>query len=384
MKQVFLESHNITSPIGFSTEENFENLLIGKTGVKLHHNTSIDEDGFWASIFDFNQNATLADSIKSNIKTTRFEQLLIKSISEALTSSKVDSSAEDTVFIYSSTKGNIALLEENKDKSIDAENISLYHSAKLVNTYFNNSNEPIIVSNACISGVLAIIIAKRLLESSQYKNAIVVGADTISQFVFSGFKSFQALGSGICKPFSADRDGINLGEASACMILTTETAILKNEPQIKISGGAVSSDANHISGPSRTGEELSYAINKALKMANITPADISFVSAHGTATLFNDEMEAKAFTLSFLQDIPTNSLKAYYGHTLGASGLVEVIVAAISIIKGKIIPTKGFTTLGVPNHINICNTIIETEIQHALKTASGFGGCNASLVISKL
>lgn len=382
MKQVFLESHNITSPIAFSSKENFDYLLEGKTGVRFHQNSTIDNEGFWASIFDEQQNETIRSSAGTQ-KSSRFEQLLIKSITEALSHSNVDISSKDTVIIYSSTKGNIALLEESNNTSIPSE-VSLSHSAALVNKYFNNSNEPVMISNACISGVLAIIIAKRLLESSQYKHAVVVGADTISKFVFSGFKSFQALSKEICKPFSASRDGINLGEASAAMILTTEAGLIRDTTKIVIAGGAVSSDANHISGPSRTGEELSTAINKALKMAKINPQDIDFVSAHGTATVFNDEMESKAFNLSSIQNIPTNSLKGYYGHTLGASGLVEAIISAISMQQNKIIPTLGFVTLGVPMYVNISTNIIEKPINYILKTASGFGGCNASLVLSKL
>ena len=381
MKQVFLESHNITSPIGFTTKENFEHVLLGKSGVKFHENKAIDEEGFWASIFDEQQNAFIKTSTASVQQTTRFEQLLIKSISEALSTSAIDINSDDTVVIYSSTKGNIALLEENTHTN--PEEVSLSHSAALVNKHFGNSNAPVIISNACISGVLAIIIAKRLLETSQYKHAVVVGADTISKFVFSGFKSFQALSKEVCKPFSASRDGINLGEASATMILTTDASLIKDSAKIVVAGGAVSSDANHISGPSRTGEELSMAIDKAIKMAKIKPADIGLVSAHGTATLFNDEMESKAFNLSATQNIPTNSLKGYYGHTLGASGLVESIISAMSIQESKIVPSIGFDTLGVPLYVNINTTVIEKELNHILKTASGFGGCNASLILSK-
>lgn len=381
MKQVYLESHNITSPIGFTSKANFENLLKGKSGVQFHLNKAIDEEGFWASVFDQQQNDFIKTAAKSGQETTRFEQFMIISISEALKTSSVDISSEDTLIIYSSTKGNIALLEETPDA--DPEKLSLYHSAALVNAHFNNTNEPVIISNACISGVMAIIIAKRLLESTQYKHAVVVGADTISKFVFSGFKSFMALSKERCKPFSMDRDGINLGEASATMILTADADLIKNKPHIIIAGGGVSGDANHISGPSRTGEELSVAINKAISMAAITADAIGCVSAHGTATLFNDEMESKAFNLSGIHNCPINSLKGYYGHTLGAAGLVETIVSAISMEEGKIIPTIGFTTLGVPLFVNVCTNVIEKDLKHILKTASGFGGCNASLILSK-
>ncbi|MBK7572671.1 MAG: hypothetical protein IPI10_13985 [Bacteroidetes bacterium] len=95
----------------------------------------------------------------------------------------------------------------------------------------------------------------------------------------------------------------------------------------------MSNDSNHISGPSRTGEELSWAINKAMENASVTCTSLGFISAHGTATVFNDEMEAKAFSLSGLSGVPVNSLKSYFGHTLGAAGLVESIVCIHSMKK---------------------------------------------------
>jgi 3-oxoacyl-[acyl-carrier-protein] synthase I len=149
-------------------------------------------------------------------------------------------------------------------------------------------------------------------------------------------------------------------------------------------GGSVSNDANHISGPSRTGEELNIAITKAMKEAKLfSPNDIDFISAHGTATIYNDEMEAKAITLANMQHIPTNSLKGYYGHTLGAAGVIEAIIAIHSLKEDIIIPTKGFENIGVTEPINICSNLQKTNLQNCLKTASGFGGCNAALIFGK-
>ena len=172
--------------------------------------------------------------------------------------------------------------------------------------------------------MLAILTGMRLVQSGQYENAVVAGADVISKFVLSGFQSFQAISSAPCKPFDAARDGINLGEGAGTVILTSN----KNYSSgVKVTGGSVSNDANHISGPSRTGEELNLAINKALNAAELNATDIDFISAHGTATIYNDEMEAKAITLAGLQSFPVNSLKGYYGHTLGAAGLIESIIS---------------------------------------------------------
>ena len=120
-----------------------------------------------------------------------------------------------------------------------------------------------------------------------------------------------------------------------------------------------------------------------MQQANIRVADIGFISAHGTATVYNDEMEAKAFSLAGMETIPLNSLKGYYGHTLGAAGIVESIIAIHSLQKGIMIATRGYQQSGVSKPVNVCKESIAIKTDHCLKTASGFGGCNAALVFSK-
>jgi 3-oxoacyl-[acyl-carrier-protein] synthase I len=306
--------------------------------------------------------------------------LLIASIDEALKQDDIDPSDKKTLLIISTTKGNISLLETEVYNEVLKERIALHTSAKLVADHFDFSNEPLIVSNACISGSLGILTAMRLIKNGKYENAVVAGADVISKFVLSGFRSFQALSNTICKPFDKDRDGINLGEGAGTVILSANK---KSNENIKVVSGSVSNDANHISGPSRTGDELYHAINIAINDANLSSDDIDFISAHGTATMYNDEMEAKAIALAKLEAAPVNSLKGYYGHTLGAAGLIESIISVESLRHNIVIPTKGFENIGVSKPLNICNNIIQTPLYNCLKTASGFGGCNAAVIFSK-
>jgi 3-oxoacyl-[acyl-carrier-protein] synthase-1 len=116
---------------------------------------------------------------------------------------------------------------------------------------------------------------------------------------------------------------------------------------------------------------------------DLSVADIGFISAHGTATVYNDEMEAKAISLAGMEHVPVNSLKGNYGHTLGAAGLVESIVSIHSLIENVVLPTKGFNTHGVSKPLNICSILQPVTAKNFLKTASGFGGCNAALVFGK-
>jgi 3-oxoacyl-[acyl-carrier-protein] synthase-1 len=373
MTEIFVSSDNIVSPIGLTTAENFEQLKQNITGVKLHDDKTMSEQPFQAALF--------ADKIFSaNEQYTKFENLLIASINDALAKNSVDPADKKTILIFSSTKGNISLLENEEASESLSKRISLNTSAQLVADHFKFANKPLVVSNACISGMLAMLIGMRLIQSGLYEHAVVAGADVISKFVLSGFQSFQAVSQLPCKPFDAARDGINLGEAAGTVILTSNK---KYSAGVKITGGSVSNDANHISAPSRTGEELSLAINKAMQAAGVSANDIGFISAHGTATVFNDEMEAKAIGLSGLQDVPVNSLKGYYGHTLGAAGLIESIISIQSLQENLMIPTRGFENTGVSQPVNVCSLLSELSAKHFLKTASGFGGCNAAMIFSK-
>ncbi len=373
MRDVYIIADNIISPLGNSAADNFSKLSAGVSGIMRHDGNSLSGLPFYGSLFKN------YPGDENNVNGhTKFEQLLIDSVTTALQQCSVSPADARTVLIISSTKGNISMLEEPAMYS--AERISLHHSAKSVARYCKFTNEPIVLSNACISGLLGMITGMRLIQSGIYDHAVVAGADVVSKFILSGFQSFQAVSDEPCKPFDESRNGINLGEAAGTVVLSANPEYANG---IKLTGGSVSNDANHISGPSRTGEELCQAIRKAMADADVAAADIGFISAHGTATLYNDEMEAKAFAMAGLQSVPVNSLKGYYGHTLGAAGLIESVISIHSLRNGLIIPTKGFSKPGVSEPVNICSQLKEFVSQHCLKTASGFGGCNAAIIISK-
>jgi 3-oxoacyl-[acyl-carrier-protein] synthase-1 len=285
-----------------------------------------------------------------------------------------------TAFVLSTTKGNIEALA-NSENTIEAAQLS--NLANKVSSFLGFKTEPIVVSNACVSGVLAIAVAKRMIQSGLYNDAFVVAGDAISEFVLSGFNSFQAMSNEPCKPYDKDRNGVTLGEATAAVYITSDESKV-NKGSFKIVGDGAVNDANHISGPSRTGEGLFRSIESALKEANLESNKIDFISAHGTATMYNDEMEAIAFNRHGLENVPVNSLKGYYGHTLGASGLLETVLAIESARANTLIVSKGYEECGVTQSINIITKSKEHEIKRFLKTASGFGGCNTAVLFEKV
>ncbi|GAB3420295.1 beta-ketoacyl synthase N-terminal-like domain-containing protein [Niabella aquatica] len=377
MKAVYAISDNIVSPLGITTSQNFSQLLKGESSVQRHEAGDKSPKTFCSSLFPENfwqQNTVLF--------FTKFEQLLALSVKNVLEQTQLNPADGKTGLIISSTKGNISLLEEQEITDQLKREIGLTSSAGKLAAHFGFAAAPVIISNACISGIVALITAKRMLQSGQYEHIIVTGADLITRFILSGFQSFQAVSDEACKPFDAERKGINLGEAAASIVLSVHQPGTENT--IELGGGAVSNDANHISGPSRTGQELFSAMQQAMNEAKVTAEEVDFISLHGTATLYNDDMESKAVRLAGLQAVPVNSLKGYYGHTLGAAGLIESVISIQSLKENVILPTKGFITPGTTEGINVCSTLQYTELNTCLKTASGFGGCNAAVIWKKV
>jgi len=373
---VYIESGNIISPLGFSTEENYANILSGRSGLRLHTDSRLSDVPLQlALIDDALLESTFAAVVGDGSGFTRFEKFCLLTVTSLLKNSSINISSPDTVIILSTTKGNIELLESRE--SYDPRRLHLWHSAALIAKHFSAYNKPLIISNACVSGVAALVVARRLIESGKYNNAVVVGADIISRFIVSGFQSFMSLSPEPCKPFDAKRDGLNLGEAAVSAVLT-RTKLAGAEQQIEVVRGAMHNDANHISGPSRTGEGLFHAIKDAL-----AGDKVDFISAHGTATAYNDNMEAVAISRAGLNKVPVNSVKGFFGHTLGAAGLLEAIIALEAMKDNRLIGTRGYSEHGVSEAINVIKDTGRHEVNSLLKLASGFGGSNAAVLLRK-
>lgn len=328
---VYCVGHNIISPLGRGSKENYESVKAGRSGLKRYVNRFADVEPFCASLFDTPQS---------------FVSLCIESIEMALEECRgttINTQDAQAVFILSTTKG---------------DNLELLKPAQQIAHYFGNPNSPIVVSNACTSGVCAQIIAKRLLETGIYQHAIVIGCDLQTRFIVSGFQSFKALSPDPCKPFSPDRQGLNLGEAVATIIYTREPGEDNQKPAFwTLQAGSIHNDANHLSAPSRTGEGTYRCLMDV--MEGFCPADIDLVGVHGTATLYNDDMEEIALERAGLQNVPKSVLKPFFGHTMGAAGVLETIICAMAAKDSN-------------------NT---SQMLQVIKMLSGFGGVNAAIRI---
>lgn len=381
---IYQLSDNIISSLGFTSEENYAAVKEGVSGLKYYETAFDLPEGLMASRINDEALEDAFFSIKTKNKKlyTRFEKAAIVSAYRALEKTNINPASDNVLFILSTTKGNVELLDRNKSKQYESERVYLWRSAQLISSFFGNSTEALVVSNACISGAAAQITAMRLLQHSAYDFAVIIGADMLSKFVISGFQSFKSLSTETCKPFDKNRCGLNLGEAAATLIYgKSENENLVPEKSILLLAGAIANDANHISGPSRTGAGLHIAIEKTIQHTNIQ--DIAFINAHGTATPYNDDMESMAITATGLQALAVNSLKGFFGHTLGAAGVAETIISGKALLDTTILQCKGLEIQETVCPLNVPMTNESSYKTHFLKLLSGFGGCNAALLLRK-
>lgn len=369
---------NITSPLGMDTAANYEAVLAGRSTLKLHEGKWGVPEPFMASLFE---DGAIEDGFAAMggevQRYSRFEQLCILSLNEALSkATQVDVASERTALVISTTKGNVEALDSNYH---GPGNEYLGYSAQKIADYFGFTTTPIVVSNACISGLCAQIVAMRSLESGRYDTVVVVGADVQSRFIVTGFQSFKALSQQQCKPFDINRNGLNLGEAAATVIY--QKADGENHDGWMAMNGAIRNDANHISGPSRTGEGSYRAMRAVLEGFDIS--QIGLINVHGTSTLYNDEMEAIALSRMGLDKTPVNTLKGYYGHTMGAAGVLEAVLSMHALDHGIVLGTRGYEQCGTSVPVNVSNEHRYTSARSFVKLLSGFGGCNAAMLFKK-
>lgn len=365
----YIIADNIISPLGETSEENYLSVKAGRSGIRAYEpGTCNIPEGFYASLL-FEDFETLA---------LRSAQKAIANAQKTMGNAQLELKGKRIAFILSSTKGNIE------------ENISLADSAQRIASQLGIDSQPIVVCNACISGLSALILGNRLIDSDLYDTAIVCGCDTPRQFILSGFQSLKALSPEPCRPFDMERMGLNLGEAAATLILS-KNPIQGNS--WRMGDGFIRNDAFHISTPSKTADGLYLSLQRTLesftKEISSTCKQIdlkehlAFINAHGTATLFNDQMESVAIGRAGLSDLPTNAYKSFWGHTMGAAGILETIISMKAIDDDTILGTRGFSELGVSGKMNICAENRPTDKKGFIKMLSGFGGCNATIWAAK-
>lgn len=243
------------------------------------------------------------------------------------------------------------------------------------------------ISTACSSSANSIMLAAQLIESGKFDLVLAGGADCLSRFTLNGFNSLLILDKNPCRPFDENRQGLNLGEGAAYLLLAGEKALnqLKATPLAVISGYANANDAHHQTASSPEGLGNQLAMSNAMQRAGIEPNDISYINLHGTGTANNDSSEGIAIQHVFGKNIPpASSTKAFTGHTLGAAGAVEAVYSILSIQHQLILPHLRWETPMKELHWKPATEMVTIPVQHVLSNSFGFGGNCSALVFSQV
>lgn len=302
-----------------------------------------------------------------------------------------------TGFINATSVGGMADVENLYTELIDpalpqanswaGDSLDCAQGTEMLARHFNITRQVATISTACSSSANAIMYGARLLEAGEADRLICGGADTLTRFTLNGFNSLRNTDSVLCKPFDENRNGLNLGEGAAYLVLETANSLEKTGavPLAVLSGYHNYNEAFHPTAPSPDGNGAYEAMAGALRKAGLRAGDISYINAHGTATLNNDIAEAKAMFRLFGGSMPPfSSTKSFTGHTLAAAGAIEAVFSVLAMQYREMYPTLHFD---IPMAEMPLTPLAElqqgADVQHVLSSSFGFGGNNASLLLSR-
>ena len=373
MKAVVVES-DILTPFGLGVDVCWDGLLAGRTSIS-------GMSRFSTKAFFSDYGATIP-GLKYHEGPSLVMQMLTMLFDK--TAAKIPADAK---LMLASTKGEIDLLEKCIITGAGAADESTLNNllCKVIDLT-GTTGGGMVVSAACTSSAAAAGRAAAMIRNGHADCILVVACDSVTEFVFSGFSSLMALDKVPARPFDKNRAGLSVGEAAAYMLIMSEERAERENRTVlgTIVGWGMSDDANHMTGPSRESEGLVRAINAALDSAGITAGQVSFISAHGTGTPYNDAMEMRAFRSVFKdRKIPVYSVKGAIGHTMGAAGLVEMAIAQRAQQESIVPPTVNLIEADedAAGWVSGQSRNIGANSM-ALVTNAGFSGVNTALVLA--
>jgi 3-oxoacyl-[acyl-carrier-protein] synthase II len=389
MQRVFITGFGIVSPLGGDNEGNLKNLRNGTDCVspvttfdvsKTRCRTAGQVSDDW-----FNEPMT-----RKNRRLDRSSLMMLQATREAV---RTAGTVKPEIMVIATSSGGMSngerfyrSLLEPKGRAGTARAVANYMAQKPVldvQEKFNWRIPAQIISNACASGTNAIGHAFQLIRAGLYDSVIGGGYDPLSELVFTGFDSLQAATPDKIRPFDRDRNGLVLGEGAALLVLESEKAVAARGGNIlgEIVGYGVSTDNYHLTQPDPSGIGPKLAMQRALADAELEPASVDYVNAHGTATVFNDATEGKAIS-ELLPGVPISSTKSMMGHALGGAGAIEAIFSLLAILHRFIPPNINFRQPEPDWTFRVVGNREEpAKIQRVVSNSFGFGGANATLVL---
>jgi 3-oxoacyl-(acyl-carrier-protein) synthase len=396
LNRIVVTGIGVISAIGHSVNENHAALVNGKTGI-------IKGGGHfpsrYAGILPFAEVLMSTGELKTKLAVTesgvtRTTLLALHAFNEAIADAGLTGdqlSAADTSLIGATTVGGMCLTDElyanthgDKDnieyvKSYDYASVNLFIQGRYNITGIVNT-----LNTACSSSANAIMYGCRLINNGLANRVIVGGADSLAKFTVNGFNALRILSDEACTPFDQNRKGLNLGEGAAFLVLEKETDAKGKKIYARLSGYGNANDAYHPSSLSPEGDGPYLAMQNALSSANLNPADIDFVNAHGTGTENNDEVESRAM-LRLFDTVPNfASTKGFTGHTLGAASAIEAVYSILNIYRQELYPNLNFKEAIADIGLQPVKAYQSAGIKHVMSNSFGFGGNCTSLIFSKV
>ncbi len=372
MKEVYITAAATVTGLGNDLETLWQKMLAGESAIRPVQRFATDRYN--------TANASWIADIEQAHGSSRIYPLL------DLLLDRFGPVPADSLLITATTKGCIDSMEQIS-KGCPGDPCDVSAGAILGWLEKRYSLSPGINMNAaCASSTIAVARAAALISSGRSEAVLVVCMDLVSEFVFSGFSALQALSSDVCRPFDLNRSGLSLGEGGGALLLMSgDRARKENRPCLgSIIGWGAANDATHVTAPARDGCGLIQSCRQALAIAGISPSEIVAISAHGTGTVYNDQMELTAFRALFGERIlPMHSVKGAIGHTLGAAGGIEVAVGLKSLQTGLLPPTVGLLDPAPGAEGRFMSRAQQINGSCLLTTNSGFGGVNAALILQK-
>ena len=373
MKEVYVSDFAAISAIGSTIEEMWPKLCNGESAVS-------EIKRFSTKRLEFHNGAAIDWLDESSINNR------IAKLTEKITD-QVGQISSDTYVIWAGIKGDVEYIE---NQSKDIKNTSLFlgsHYREYVCEKLGIKNSGMEVNAACASSTVAMALGAELISSGKQSSILVICADILSRFSFTGFSALRGLSATACRPFDKDRDGLSLGDGAAALLLTNEDHAKANGLPLnaKLSGWGISNDANHITGPAKDGRGLILAIRSALSQSGLKEDELEAFCPHGTGTVYNDAMELTAVQSIFGdRKFPLFSIKGAIGHTLGAAGAIEAAIS-IKAMQQKTVPaTTGFSMHEERTIGRVSAAKQAFDGNNILTTNSGFGGCNAALIFERI
>ena len=391
---VYVTGIGIVSAIGNNVIENYESLISLKSGIQKTNFSGYEAPRLIGAV-KLSDDEIIEKYSVTNLPISRTSLLGIAAASEAWGNNSHSSSIR-TGLISSTSVGGMDKSEKYYRQFVQKEEVDnsliLTHdsgsTSEKIADFLGMEGYVNTLSTACSSSLNAIMLGARMIQQNKLDRVIVGGTDAITEFTINGFGSLMIYSEQLCKPFDESRNGLNLGEGAAFLVLESEKSIkqTKNNPLCKLVGWCNAADAFHQTASSPEGKGATLAIEGALKLAGLLPGDIDYINAHGTATKNNDLSESRAILNVFKNSIPPfSSTKAYTGHTLAAAGAIETVFSILTLEKDTIFPNLNFNQAIEDTKLNpVTELTTDKKINCVLSNSFGFGGNNSTVILQKI